>query len=708
MSYFHQQNHPNNQHSPHYHQLPPSMIPTHNNTIRAQQRSPTSPYTGTAATPTTSHQLQQLRYQQQQQQQQQQSQQSQHSPHSHYYANINQHTPYNPQPQQQPQHNNNHQPITTQHHHLSLAAIDSLDSLDMPYDTNTRSPYDNYPPTQPQTHQRSPNTNNTHTTMNSFELPKVQPIIPTPPQQTQPQTQTHTHTHTQPPAYSGSNESDHNSPQSIDAFPDTLPVLDEQNDHSYDGGNKDTISDDDHEETPTYSTVAVDIRGSRQYLRQKQYWIAVHRNKKKELAWVLRSRQHVNLLEYNEQEQLGIIIVALRHNWPCLKLLIKHGGGLRHLVRYAALHGEIEILKYLHEILIIDMSSILDNADETLLFSAIEGSQSSVVSLLCKYGANLHGLSTEGESPVILAAKKGELEIIKILGQNQVDLTIADDQGNTVAHYASQVYNGKHILSYLHTLKNKLSSSNNGNNNGSEYGGDLTDIDYFNRQNKRGATAAYNASWKGQIDNLEVLKEIGADFTISNNDGNNCLIGAAMNDQPMIVNYLLDECKLDIDYSNDCQETALYWASSNGCCGCVETLVKHKSNLECADKYGITPLMVAAEHGEQNACNILLNAGANPNHQNQDGETALMKACAEGFIDCVKILIQSNYDNNKCDYKITDDEGNPAILWCCMTGNMEIFKYLVNDSLKLTKEDIENTINNDKETCIDWIVENKL
>ncbi len=220
--------------------------------MRAQQRSPTSPYTGTAATPTTSHQLQQLRYQQQQQQQQQQqSQQSQHSPHSHYYANINQHTPYNAQPQpQQQQHNNNHQPITTQHHHLSLAAIDSLDSLDMPYDTNTRSPYDNYPPTQPQTHQRSPNTNNTHTTMNSFELPKVQPIIPTPPQQTQPQTQTDTHTHTQPPAYSGSNESDHNSPQSIDAFPDTLPVLDEQNNHSYDGGNKDTISDDDHEETP--------------------------------------------------------------------------------------------------------------------------------------------------------------------------------------------------------------------------------------------------------------------------------------------------------------------------------------------------------------------------------------------------------------------------------------------------------------------------
>ncbi len=51
--------------------------------------------------------------------------------------------------------------------------------------------------------------------------------------------------------------------------------------------------------------------------------------------------------------------------------------------------------------------------------------------------------------------------------------------------------------------------------------------------------------------------------------------------------------------------------------------------------------MVAAEHGETKA---------NPNHQNQDDETALMKACAEGVIESVKILIKSD----KTDYKIMD------------------------------------------------------
>eukprot|EP01084_Bolivina_argentea_P042686 78694_1 len=433
---------------------------------------------------------------------------------------------------------------------------------------------------------------------------------------------------------------------------------------------------------------AMEIRGSRQYLRQKQYWIAVHRNKYKELAWVLRSRQHVNLLEYNEQEQLGIIIVGLRHDWNCLELLVRHGGGLRHLVRFAALHGEVEILTFLHNKLHINMATMLDNAEEALLFSAIEGSQAKVVSLLVEFGANLTAPSTESESPTILAAKKGELEILKIFGANGVDLQVTDDEGNTVAHYAAQVFNGKHILSYLNELYKAEEK-------GKEFN--------FNYQNKRGATAAYQAAWNGQIDNMEVLKSVGADFTISNNDGNHCLIGAAMNDQPMIVNYLLDECKLDVDYCNDSQETALYWSSSNGCIGCIEVLIEHGANREKCDKYGITALMVAAEHGEAKAVEVLLEAGANSNHQNQDGETALMKACAEGFIDCVKALIEA-----KTDPTITDDEGNPAILWCCMTGNMDIFKYLVCDALHLTKEDIENTVNNDKETCIDWIVENKL
>eukprot|EP00490_Sorites_sp_Unknown_P024885 CAMPEP_0114656288 /NCGR_PEP_ID=MMETSP0191-20121206/12088_1 /TAXON_ID=126664 /ORGANISM="Sorites sp." /LENGTH=162 /DNA_ID=CAMNT_0001873141 /DNA_START=2202 /DNA_END=2690 /DNA_ORIENTATION=+ len=114
--------------------------------------------------------------------------------------------------------------------------------------------------------------------------------------------------------------------------------------------------------------------------------------------------------------------------------------------------------------------------------------------------------------------------------------------------------------------------------------------------------------------------------------------------------------------------------------------------------------MTAAEHGEVKIVDLLINGGANVNHKNQEGETALMKACAEGYIECVKVLI----DNGKADVNLRDEQGNTCVLWCCMTGNMNIFKYLVEDNPKLTREYIETTVNDDKETCIDWIVENTL
>ena len=171
------------------------------------------------------------------------------------------------------------------------------------------------------------------------------------------------------------------------------------------------------------------------------------------------------------------------------------------------------------------MHAILDNADEKLLFSAVEGGHISVMQLLHGYGADLAEQSTEGESAAILAAKKGDIETVRLLGDAGVDLRAPDADGNT--------------------------------------------------------------AWKGQMENVKVLRRVGADLNLANNDGNQCLIGAAMNDQPMVLNYLLDEARIDADYANDCQETATFWAASNGCVACLRVLVEHSANLEKCDKYGI-------------------------------------------------------------------------------------------------------------------------
>ena len=68
-----------------------------------------------------------------------------------------------------------------------------------------------------------------------------------------------------------------------------------------------------------------------------------------------------------------------------------------------------EVLNHSHDGLIdldIQMHAILDNADENLRISAIEGCQIEVMKLLYGYGGDTTEQSTEGESAAILAAKK--------------------------------------------------------------------------------------------------------------------------------------------------------------------------------------------------------------------------------------------------------------------------------------------------------------
>ena len=157
--------------------------------------------------------------------------------------------------------------------------------------------------------------------------------------------------------------------------------------------------------------------GSRQHLRRLAFWNAIYQNNYKELNWLLRvSRQHINILEYNEKEQLPIVILGIRHDWKCLKLLIDNGGGIRQLAQYSAYNGYIDVLNWLHNTIGIDITSLEDQSNELLMFSAIEGNQPKVLKLLAKLGANLTLPTTRNESAAIIAARKGNIQILKILG----------------------------------------------------------------------------------------------------------------------------------------------------------------------------------------------------------------------------------------------------------------------------------------------------
>jgi uncharacterized protein len=78
----------------------------------------------------------------------------------------------------------------------------------------------------------------------------------------------------------------------------------------------------------------------------------------------------------------------------------------------------------------------------------------------------------------------------------------------------------------------------------------------------------------------------------------------------------------------------------------VQLLLRSGANAKAANRYGVTPLSLAAINGNPALVDLLIKAGADPNAALPDGETILMTAARTGNSEIVKALIAHGADVN--------------------------------------------------------------
>ena len=107
-------------------------------------------------------------------------------------------------------------------------------------------------------------------------------------------------------------------------------------------------------------------------------------------------------------------------------------------------------------------------------------------------------------------------------------------------------------------------------------------------------------------------------------------------------------------------DSALYKAVIHGNFDIVKLLVENGADLEQQFEFGNgnydTAVITAAGYGSKHILEYIIKAGAKVNYQNVNGETALMRAASSGRKDNVRFLI-----DNKSNVSLKDNEGKTAI-----------------------------------------------
>jgi rhodanese-related sulfurtransferase len=78
-----------------------------------------------------------------------------------------------------------------------------------------------------------------------------------------------------------------------------------------------------------------------------------------------------------------------------------------------------------------------------------------------------------------------------------------------------------------------------------------------------GNTPLMHAAWRGQVEVVRLLLELGVDLAAANNDGNNALWMACVANDPALVELLM-RAGVDIDHANATGATCLMYAASSG------------------------------------------------------------------------------------------------------------------------------------------------
>jgi uncharacterized protein len=280
--------------------------------------------------------------------------------------------------------------------------------------------------------------------------------------------------------------------------------------------------------------------------------------------------------------------------------------------------------------------------------------RASSILILIAIVAAMAGLSAAANSvPLIDAVKAGNVESVRTLLKQRVDVNAALPDGTTALHWAAHT-NSTELARLL------LAAGANAN-----------------AANRYGVTPLTLAASSGNAALAEALLKAGADTKVTVGEGETILMTAARAGNVGTIKALVAH-GADVNAAEQWQgQTALVYAATQNHADAVKVLVELGANVNVRSKrlvfpdfvfktagmiYAVqpvgdwTPLMYAARDGAIDAVRALVDGGADMNLVDPDGTTALTLAILNGHFDAAVALLEKGANPN-----IPDKNGMTAL-----------------------------------------------
>lgn len=268
---------------------------------------------------------------------------------------------------------------------------------------------------------------------------------------------------------------------------------------------------------------------------------------------------------------------------------------------------------------------------ETPLMRAVVGEADElVIRMLLQNGADVGAKNARNETAFALAVLRDRVLAVRLLIEYDADIDQAVSVGGgTALHLKVQRNSSPPLLQLL-----------------LDHGADT------NCRDATGASPVWHAATDDRRDLIRALVDRGADCNAANDMGETPLFVAIRLAQPLAIRELVDQGAAVGAIHEISGETPLTYAARLGNYPAIEALVDRGANPNAANRWGETPLMLAAHC--HLAVSSLLSLGADPLAVSAHGDTALGVAWRGGYEFTVRTLMKHGATDRGKAYRVVE------------------------------------------------------